>query len=267
MKRVISGIVLIIFAILVVVPGGIVTWAACMAVALLGLFELYRVFGIEKKLAGFAGYILLIICYGMMYADLAHWREAWLTLTILAFLSIFVINYQKYNIEQIMAGPFGLLYVGFLMTHLYLLRNMENGLVMLGLVFIASCGCDISAYVFGSLFGKHKLIPKVSPNKSVEGAVAGVLGAAVLAAVYGVCCRQWLPYFDHPVAACCLICGIASVFSQFGDLAASAIKRQKGIKDYSNLIPGHGGVMDRMDSILFTAPVVYYVFLILSEIL
>lgn len=267
MKRIISGIVLIIFAILVVVPGGIVTWAACTVVALLGLFEIYRVFGIEKKLAGIAGYILLIVYYCLLRVELSHGLAAWLALTALVFLSLFVVKYQKYNIEQIMAGPFGLFYVGFLMSHLYLLRDMENGLVMLGLVFMASCGCDISAYTFGSLFGKHKLIPKVSPNKSVEGAVAGVLGAIVIAAVYALCCRKWLPYFTNPVVACCLICGIASVFSQFGDLAASAIKRQKGIKDYGNLIPGHGGVMDRMDSIIFTAPVVYYVCLILSKIM
>ena len=108
------------------------------------------------------------------------------------------------------------------------------------------------AYFTGLAMGKHKLCPHLSPKKSVEGAVGGVIGSVILCLLFG-------HFFVPDFKALCLIIGFfGSVVSQLGDLSASAFKRQMGIKDYGNLIPGHGGILDRFDSVLFTAPVVFY---------
>jgi phosphatidate cytidylyltransferase len=101
------------------------------------------------------------------------------------------------------------------------------------------------------LIGKHKMAPVLSPKKSVEGGIGGVVGAALLGAIYGALTGG--PVFEYA-----LICTVGALISMVGDLAASAIKRNQGIKDYGNLIPGHGGILDRFDSVIFTAPVIYF---------
>ena len=107
------------------------------------------------------------------------------------------------------------------------------------------------------LLGKHKLAPVLSPKKSVEGAVGGVVGAALLGAIYAAVVGSHLEA-ENPVITYAIICAVGALISMVGDLAASAIKRNHNIKDYGTLIPGHGGIMDRFDSVIFTAPVIYY---------
>ena len=106
--------------------------------------------------------------------------------------------------------------------------------------------------------GKHKMAPKLSPKKSVEGGIGGILGAALFGAVYGLAINRFASGADANVLHYAIICGIGSMISQVGDLAASAIKRNQGIKDYGKLIPGHGGILDRFDSVIFTAPAIYF---------
>lgn len=267
MKRIISAIILIILAVLAVIPGGLVTGIGCCLVSLLGMFEFYRAFGMEKREIGVAGYASAILYYVLLFTGKSHWLDAWLALTVIVMLVILVLRYEKYTIEQIFAGIFGVCYIAFLLSHLYLLRIMENGMFLLGLVFIASCGCDIGAYHIGSIMGKHKLAPKLSPKKSVEGAIGGVVYTLVMALIYSLIFRNALPLLPYPVLTTCVICVGASVISQFGDLAASAVKRQKGVKDYGNLIPGHGGMMDRLDSILVVGTVIYYVLRFFTNVL
>ena len=119
-------------------------------------------------------------------------------------------------------------------------------------MFLAAFGTDIMAYFTGMALGRHKLCPHLSPKKSVEGAIGGVLGSMLFCGLFG--------YFvaDGLLTECVTIGLIGSIAAQLGDLSASAFKRQMGIKDYGNLIPGHGGILDRFDSVLFTAPLVYY---------
>ena len=107
------------------------------------------------------------------------------------------------------------------------------------------------------LIGKHKMSPVLSPKKSVEGAVGGVVGAALLGAIYAAVVGSHLEA-ENPVITYAIICAVGALISMVGDLAASAIKRNHNIKDYGTLIPGHGGIMDRFDSVIFTAPVIYY---------
>lgn len=108
--------------------------------------------------------------------------------------------------------------------------------------------------------GKHKLCPVISPKKTWEGAIGGILGSMILCLVFG------LIFMRHAIVICLIVGFLGSIISMFGDLTASIFKRKMGIKDYGNLIPGHGGILDRFDSILFTAPLVYYVVNILSTI-
>ena len=125
------------------------------------------------------------------------------------------------------------------------------------LIFLCSWGCDTCAYCVGVLIGKHKMAPVLSPKKSIEGAVGGVLGAALLGAIYAAATGAYNPNPAHTPLIYAIICGVGALVSMVGDLAASAIKRQENIKDYGTLIPGHGGILDRFDSVIFTAPVIY----------
>jgi phosphatidate cytidylyltransferase len=121
------------------------------------------------------------------------------------------------------------------------------------IIVLAAFGTDIFAYFTGKLLGRHKLCPSISPKKTIEGSVGGVLGSVVLCGLFA-----W--FFIPEGFVNCIIIGVAgSAVSQIGDLSASVMKRKIGIKDWGTLIPGHGGVLDRIDSLLFTAPLVYYI--------
>ena len=111
------------------------------------------------------------------------------------------------------------------------------------------------------------MAPKLSPKKSIEGAIGGIVGAAIIGGIFGMVCASQLKEFSYPELQCAIICAIGAVISQIGDLAASAIKRNHNIKDYGKLIPGHGGVLDRFDSIIFTAPIIYYAAELLRNIM
>ena len=131
----------------------------------------------------------------------------------------------------------------------------ENGIYMVWFILICSWGSDTCAYCVGKLIGKRKIFPVLSPKKSLEGCIGGVLGAALIGVGYG-----WFVMERTPgnLTLAAVICALGAVVSMVGDLAASAIKRNKGIKDYGKLIPGHGGIMDRFDSVIVTAPLIYF---------
>ena len=168
-----------------------------------------------------------------------------------------------------MMAFFGVIYVAFMISYMYKVRAMENGIYIVWLILIASWGNDTFAYFTGVLLGKHKMAPKLSPKKSIEGAVGGVLGAILLGAVYAfVISAKMSEVIAHPVLVFTTASFLGAFISIVGDLAASAIKRDYGIKDYGNIIPGHGGILDRFDSCIFTAPVVYWaVYIVMNGIM
>lgn len=147
----------------------------------------------------------------------------------------------------------GALYAGLLPSYLILLRDLGNGWIVVLLTILAVWASDITSYAIGSLLGRTKLASDISPNKTVEGAIAGVLvSIIVLGAAYMF---PWLPLAKR------LLMGLLiGVFCQIGDLAASTIKRELGIKDFGRFIPGHGGVLDRFDGLFFVAPIIFYFF-------
>ena len=152
----------------------------------------------------------------------------------------------------------GICYVPTFIMFLTMIDKMQNGKILLGYIFIASWGTDVFAYCIGKRFGKHKF-SKVSPKKSIEGCIAGTVGATALALIYTVVLNNNFSFeYSYFVVG---ISGIVlSLIGQIGDFSASCIKRYVDIKDYSNLLPGHGGMLDRIDSVLFIAPFAYMLF-------
>lgn len=251
--RLISGIVLVLVALLTICTGGIVLFMTLLAISLIGMQELYRAMKVREnsfnllEIAGYAGITGYYLC--LRFAPEYQLQELIGALVLLMF--VYVFTYPGFRAEQIMAAMFGILYVGVMLSFIYQTRCLEGGAWHVWLIFLSSWGCDTCAYCVGMLIGKHKMAPVLSPKKSVEGAVGGVVGAALLGAIYAAATGS-------VVWGYAVICAVGALISMVGDLAASAIKRNQGIKDYGSLIPGHGGILDRFDSVIFTAPVIYF---------
>ena len=173
-------------------------------------------------------------------------------------MAVYVFAFPRFRAEQVMTSFFGFFYVSVMLSCVYLTRSLPNGVYLVWLIFLCSWGCDTCAYCVGVLIGKHKLAPVLSPKKSIEGAVGGVVGAALLTIAYGFACREAMGISTAYVFALAGISAVGSLISMVGDLAASAIKRNYEIKDYGTLIPGHGGILDRFDSVIITAPIIYF---------
>ena len=262
--RLISGIVLVALAILLVTKGGVLLYCVTAAISLIGMFELYRVMGIEKKAPGIAGYLACLGYYGLVWFEGQHYVTLLAIAALMVLMSIYVFTFPKYGTEQITVAFFGIFYLGIMLSYLYQVRSMPDGKYLVWLIVLSSWGCDTCAYCVGMLLGKHKMAPKLSPKKTVEGAVGGVLGAALLGFLYGVYFEGQMVELARPGVISAAACAIAAVISQIGDLAASAIKRNHGVKDYGHLIPGHGGILDRFDSMIFTAPAIYFAVMFLG---
>ena len=258
--RLISGIVLVILALATIICSGPVLLVTLIGVSCIGMQELYRAAGVhEGKTNGLeiAGYLAVVIYYlTIAYLPVSYHLPA-VILGVLVMMCIFVFTYPKYQNKQIMTAFFGMIYVGVMLSYIYQTRVLPGGAFLVWLIFLCSWGCDTCAYCVGVLIGKHKMAPKLSPKKSIEGGIGGLAGAALLGALYALAINKW-GGASAGVGEYALICFVGGIISMIGDLAASAIKRNHEIKDYGKLIPGHGGILDRFDSVIFTAPVIYY---------
>jgi phosphatidate cytidylyltransferase len=175
----------------------------------------------------------------------------WAFSSVLASLLI-LFDMKGKSIEDATATLTGIFYVGFFSFHVTLIDQTGPTGILVWLVVFAAFGSDVMAYFTGMAIGRHKLCPEISPKKTIEGAIGGILGSVLVCGLFG-------HFFAPQYVVHCLVIGVlGAVISQCGDLTASAFKRRMGIKDYGNLIPGHGGVLDRFDSVLFTAPGIYY---------
>lgn len=269
--RVASGIVLLIILGFVFITGGNVLLAFLGIISFIGLFEYYRTVGLYEKgksvepltLMGYLGCLSLYCIMFVSKGNIAFLVFA-PVVTIILMLAVYVLTFPKYNILQVVHSFFGLCYAPLLLVFVYLTRQLQNGIYLVWLVFMSSWICDIFAYCVGMLFGKHKLAPVLSPKKSIEGAVGGVVFSAIFGCAYGAFISKYVTAQFSMAVACAAVCAVGAVVSQIGDLAASAIKRNFEIKDYGHLIPGHGGILDRFDSVIFAAPMVYIVSVIFT---
>lgn len=256
--RLLSGIVLVVLALIFLIAGGPVLLAGMGVISLIGMFELYRVFGVEKSLPGAVGYAAAICFYLNLAFDFVPNPLMLFMGFLILLLAVYVFTYPKFKADQIMAVFFGLFYVALMLSYIYQTRELAAGTYLVWLIFFCSWGSDTCAYCVGMLIGKHKMSPKLSPKKSVEGAVGGVVGAALLTALYAFVFRGQMEISTAEIWALAAVSAVGALISMVGDLAASAIKRNYDIKDYGKLIPGHGGILDRFDSVIITAPIIYF---------
>ena len=252
--RLISGILLVIAALLTIISGGYVLFFTLLCISLIGMQELYKAMGIHEDRTGLleiVGYLGAVLYYISLLLGFESYGLMAVLVSLILVMFVYVFTYPKYHANQVMAAFFGVVYVAVMLSFSLMTRNLPDGKFIVWLIFLCSWGCDTCAYCVGMLIGKHKMAPVLSPKKSVEGGVGGVVGAALLGVIYAAATQG-------PMVEYAVICGIGALISMVGDLAASAIKRNQGIKDYGKLIPGHGGILDRFDSVIFTAPVIYY---------
>ena len=263
-KRLLSAIVMIALLVGAIILGGSFFAFFGMIIAVLSLWELLKAAGLTDKNEGklfvvYCEQVIAILTYinGEIFGFFSS-AAVWLMIFLIILLSVYVFEFNKYTFRDIAIFLFAFVYTCILPIFMVDIRNNhQNGLLLVWFVFIPPVASDTFAYCFGMLFGKHKLAPVVSPKKSIEGSVAGVLGAAIVTAVYGYFIQDKLGAQSGFVAACFVIGLLCGGISQMGDLAASAIKREFSIKDYSNIIPGHGGVLDRVDAIIYVSPLCY----------
>lgn len=268
MTRLISSVVLVALALISILTGGYLLSAVLLFLALTAYRELTKACKLTEKgkltpleVIGYIGitvyYLLMIFEEDRVYLFLA------LITILVAFMFVYVFTFPKYRAEQIMSAFFCVAYAPVMLSFIYLVRSLPYGIYTVWMIFISSWICDTCAYLVGMLIGRHKLAPVLSPKKSIEGAVGGIAGSALVGAVYAhffveaVISEQRITWIFVVISA------VGAVISQVGDLAASAIKRNHEIKDYGKLIPGHGGVMDRFDSVIFTAPMIYFLTILL----
>lgn len=235
---------------------------ACGMLALVGLRELYVALSKGDKPVHFVGYLFTVLYFAAIYFfGVGYWLLIVLTFFIIAVQSCLVIFYQKLSLQECMGLVYGFLYVPFLLSFIVLVREHYLGQYYIWLVFTAAFGADTFAYLIGTMFGKRKLTNSPSPSKSLEGMIGGILGAGLIGLGYGFFMSQFADpdATEYILINATVISFIGAAFSVIGDMAASAIKRRSDIKDFGSIFPGHGGVLDRVDSVLIVAPMVYMV--------
>lgn len=295
-ERIISGVILAAAIIGLGLIGSYPLSMALMLCSVIGYYELTSILcssasskkkkAVEEKkrefdLIAWPGLVLSVVYYGgLMFIEWRYglvntpgmvsasdfWTLLILSLDFLLTMGIYVFTFPRRKSSNATGAVAAFLYVPVMMSFLLRTRSLSHGIWLYLLIFICSSVSDVCALAVGMAIGRHKLAPVLSPKKTIEGALGGIAGSALVSCLIAVLIRRFEPGINAvPVFLIIGICG--SIIGQTGDLAASAIKRNHGIKDYGHLIPGHGGIMDRFDSVIFTAPVIYYLsFLLMARI-
>lgn len=262
--RALSSVFLVVAALITIFAGGDVLLVTLMILSLIGASEFYKVFHIEKKAPGIIGYIGIVVYYLLLRFGCTTYYLMFIVALLVGLMGIYVITFPKYKTEEIMAGLFGVIYVAVMLSFIYQVRILEHGVFTVWLIFLCSWIADTFAYLTGVTMGKHKMTPVLSPKKSVEGAIGGIVGSVLLGLLYAWIVKPYADWAVNPIVVFPIICGVGAVISMIGDLAASAIKRNHDIKDYGKLIPGHGGVLDRFDSVIMTAPGIWLLMMLFA---
>lgn len=268
LTRILTGVIGIPIVIAVVMMGNPLFQYMAMVMAVIGVYEFYKVLGKKYNPLKIVGYGATVVYFIFLQPLFYQYYAIFLAAFLGVLLITMVLMYPKYSIIDIAITLMAPIYVGLLMSFMVILRDFENGNFLVWLIFISAWGSDTCAYFTGkacnTFFKTHKLAPVLSPKKTIEGSVGGAIGAALIAAIYTLIYTQFaLPMMREKLLVIVIIVFVAAILSQIGDLAASAIKRMLEEKDFGFIFPGHGGVLDRFDSVLIVGPVVVIAIMLL----
>lgn len=256
-KRWLTAAVALPILILVILKGGRTSFALLIGLgAGVSLLEYYAlVLPGEAVVARGIGLILGLAVLGSFYTQDFNITSGMLALAFLvsAILCVAEFGAKASAADALSKFIFGFIYIPFLAGHMILIRGSQGGIIWISFVLAVVFANDTGAYYVGKAIGRHKLCPSVSPGKTVEGAAGGLAGSLFIGAVFKQC---WLPELSWGVCVGLLI--LLGVVSQIGDLVESMLKRSVGLKDSGQFLPGHGGMLDRIDGLLFAAPALYY---------
>lgn len=249
LTRILSGAVGLILFIAVIAAPPVVLKVALIIISAIGIYEIYKAFSIVKYIPLL---VLAIFLPLMCSFDFTKWLPLYVLIFILVAVATMLKCHESFSSEKLAASVFYPLIISAAFSLIGTMRGWENGIWKMCLPFAMAWSTDTFAYFTGRFLGKHKLCEKLSPKKTVEGAFGGVAGAIIVILIYTYFCPSETNYIFAILFAIAV-----SVVSQMGDIFFSCIKRENGIKDFGNLMPGHGGVMDRFDSVILTAPLTY----------
>lgn len=256
--RIVSGIVMAVVAALLIIflPASIFK-LLILIIVFIGAKELSRmILPVHPTSSSTFVIVLSVVCAAviMFFSYRSHTLIFALALSVIASFSFYLFRQHALNLvlSQISHTLLAVLYIGVMPAFLGLVRDLPDGSAWIFLLLSTTFGADTAAYFSGRFLGRHKLAPRVSPGKTVEGVVGGIVGSVLV----GLLCRVLFFHF-FTIADCIWVGLIAGVIGPIGDLSESLIKRSVGFKDSGNLIPGHGGILDRVDALLFVAPFVY----------
>lgn len=267
LKRIISALILFPLVAAILIFGN--KYLVDIVVSIIAIMSLHEYFHSFKEQSGnkdlrwiaYISALLISIIHIIPKEYILTIIGAIIPISILVLFSQIIASNMKYNIKDIAITFFGICYIVIFLMFIPIIRETENGRITIWYIFFAAWGTDTFAYLIGRKFGKHKF-SKISPNKSIEGCIAGTIGAVLIMLIYTFVCNTYFG-MNFNYFYIILIAVVLSLVGQIGDFAASSIKRYTGIKDFSNLIPGHGGMLDRIDSVIFIAPFAYFLLMLL----
>ena len=265
LKRITSGfIVCLALLVILIIPSNLITGILFTIIAIFAMDEYLRAISKVCKPIKWIGYLSCIIVAIINFIPEQYLLRVLMfsipTVLLILFAQVIATD-MKTTFKDMSYTLLGICYIPLFIMFLSLINAMENGKILLGYVILVSLGTDVFAYSVGIRFGKHKF-SKVSPKKSIEGCIAGTIGAVVAMLIYTFILNERFS-FEYSYFIIGISGIVLSLIGQLGDFSASCIKRYVDVKDYSNLLPGHGGMLDRIDSVLFIAPFAYMLFTML----
>ena len=258
LKRITSGfIVAISVAIMLLIPNKYVIGLLLAIIALVAMHEYLKAI---SKVCTPIKWVAYLSCLSVVAVNFIPEQNMLKSIMLILFANVIATD-MKISFKDMSYTLLGICYIPVFISFLTLIDAMQNGKILIGYILISAWGTDVFAYLIGKKFGKHKF-SKVSPKKSIEGCIAGTIGAVLIMVLYAVILNRYFQ-FNYSYMYVIIVGIVLSLIGQIGDFSASCIKRYVDIKDYSNLLPGHGGMLDRIDSVLFLAPFAYLLFTIL----
>ena len=265
LKRITSGfIVAISVAIMLLIPNKYVIGLLLAIIALVAMHEYLKAISKVCTPIKWVAYLSSLSVVAVNFIPEQNMLKAIMmflpSIMLILFANVIATD-MKISFKDMSYTLLGICYIPVFISFLTLIDAMQNGKILIGYILISAWGTDVFAYLIGKKFGKHKF-SKVSPKKSIEGCIAGTIGAVLIMVLYAVILNRYFQ-FNYSYMYVIIVGIVLSLIGQIGDFSASCIKRYVDIKDYSNLLPGHGGMLDRIDSVLFLAPFAYLLFTIL----